>query len=430
MRFSRLIILSSVIVGAASTVAAVFMFRGRAVPPSKTSTAEKEIKPILYRPMAIGAPASEFKHPWVAHVEIADLDRDGLLDILYTEGQSNTVRLIRQSPRGVYKERILASDIHGPAHVSVADVNGDGRLDVLVASMGQILPTNDPIGAVVVLENLGNEQFREHVVAQALARVADVRAANFAGHKDGTLDLAVGQFGYLQGEVSWMENLGDWKFKRHVVNTQSGCIHTPFTDFDGDGLMDFAALLSQEWEEVHLFHNEGGGKFQDRVIWGSTNEDFGSSGLTAADLNRDGRPDLVLTCGDGLDYAAGATQPWHGLQWLENLGGLNFRFHRVGTLPGAFSPAVIDLNGDGNPDIIAVSAFNDWHDPNAASMVAWINNGDGTFQAEVLAHQPTHLISVAAGDLDGNGVPVLVTGGFYLFPPYGEMNAITLWRHQ
>jgi hypothetical protein len=46
----------------------------------------------------------------------------------------------------------------------------------------------------------------------------------------------------------------------------------------------------------------------------------------------------------------------------------------------------------------------------------------------VLAHAPTHLITVAVGDLDGNGVPVIVTGGFHLFPPWDRMSNITLWR--
>ena len=108
-------------------------------------------------------------------------------------------------------------------------------------------------------------------------------------------------------------------------------MHTPVADFDGDGRPDFAALISQEWEEVHLFRNPGpGGIFKDELVWGSTNEDYGSSGLEVADVNRDGRPDLIYTNGDGFDYAVRGHRPWHGIQWLENLGSGNFRFpHRV-----------------------------------------------------------------------------------------------------
>jgi len=383
-----------------------------------------------YVPTPLGAPVSEFGRPMVTHVAIVDLDADGLADVLYCEGRKNTVRWIRQSPRGVFTEEIIGENIAGPAHVAAADVTGSGRLDVLVAGMGQITPNNDRIGAVVVLENLDNRQFRKHVLIDRIARVTDVRAANLAGHTDRRLDLAVGQFGYAQGETRWMENKGDWNFESHVVNTQSGCIHTPIADFDGDGALDFAALISQEWEEVHWFRNQGRGQFQDSILWGSTNEDYGSSGLDVADVNRDGKPDLIYTNGDGFDYAVPGSRPWHGIQWLENFGNGLFKFHRVGDLPGAYSPCAADLNGDGTVDLLAVSCYADWTDPKVVSMMAWLNDGRGNFTPVVLAHEPIQLVAAAVGDLDGNGVPVIVTGGFHALPPYERMSNLTLWRRK
>jgi len=37
---------------------------------------------------------------------------------------------------------------------------------------------------------------------------------------------------------------------------------------------------------------------------------------------------------------------------------------------------------------------------------------------------------VTAAGLDGNGVPVLVTGGFHTHPPWENMSRIRLWRRQ
>ena len=401
------------------------------VAPIEATTSAPVAPSLAYQSIPIGSPVGPGERPLVTHLQVVDLDRDGFVDVVYCEARANTVRWIRQAPRGVFTEQIIARDVPAPAHVSAADLNGSGRLDVLVACMGQIMPNNDRIGSVLVLENLDNRTFQPRFLLEQTARVTDVRAANLAGHKDGRLDLVVGQFGYAQGEIRWMENRGDGQFESHVVNRQSGTVHTPVADFDGDGKMDFAALISQEWEEVHWFRNPGaGGEFRDALIWGSTNEDYGSSGLETADVNRDGRPDLIYTNGDGFDYAVRGHRPWHGLQWLENLGQGNFRFHRVGNLPGAYAPCAADLNGDGFIDLLAVSGFADWNDPQSVSLMAWLNDGHENFTPVVLAHQPIQLVTAGVGDLDGNGVPVIVTGGLHAFAPFERMSNITLWRRR
>lgn len=404
-------------------------------PPARVDTTARdtisnEAPGLVYEPTPIGALASELGRPLVTHVHLADLDQDGLLDVLYGEASTNTVRWIRQVSRGEFVEIVIGESIPGPAHVWVGDVNGDGRNDVLVASMGQILPTNERIGAVVALENLGDEKFRRRVLLDQTARVSDVRGANLSGHSDGRLDLVVGQFGYAQGETRWMKNLGEWNFESTVVNSLSGCVHTPVADFDGDGRVDFAALISQEWEEIHLFRNRGRGVFESSIAWGSTNEDYGSSGLAVADVNRDGKPDLIYTNGDGFDYPVRGGRPWHGIQWLENKGGGAFVHRRVGALPGAYSPCAADLDGDGDIDLLAVSCFADWDSPDAVSMMAWLNDGQERFRPVVLARRPTHLVTAAVGDLDGNGVPVIVTGGMYAFPPFDNPSSVMLWRRK
>src|SRR6185436_769998 len=133
-----------------------------------------ENRPALtYLPQAIGLPVAD--HPMITHVAIYDLDADSLPDILVCDATANRVDWIRQSPRGVFTEYPLGDPILGPAHVSVADLNSDGQPDLLVAAMGMILPNNDRIGKVVVLENLGDGRFRNHVVAENIARVTDVR---------------------------------------------------------------------------------------------------------------------------------------------------------------------------------------------------------------------------------------------------------------
>jgi len=393
----------------------------------ETITAEPEI---VYLPEPIGSPVSAFGRPEVTNVQMIDLDQDGLMDVVYCEASTNTIRWIRQRERNVFEESIVADEVRGPVHVSAADIYGNGRLDLLIASMGQVLPNGDSIGSVFVFENLADGSFRRHLLLERVARVTDVRAANLKGHQDGRLDLVVGQFGYFEGEIRWMENQGNWEFESHSLNGLSGCIHTPIADFDGDGRLDIAALISQEWEEVHLFRNLGDGKFADEILWGSTNEDFGSSGMKVSDLNQDGRPDLIFSNGDGFDYSVRGPRAWHGVQWLENIGDGRFDYHRVGEMPGAYAPSPADLNGDGHIDLVTVSGFGDWSKADTVTLMAWLNDGEQNFRPVELATHPIQMITADAGDLDGDGIPEIVTGGYHAFPPFKHMSSVTLWRRQ
>lgn len=376
------------------------------------------------RAEAVGAPVEG--QPWIAHVVAVDLDRDGRLDALVCDAKKNEVSWLRQTAPGVFTEIVLAGDLRGPVHATADDLDGDGDLDVLVASMGVVFPNNERIGSVIVLENDGAPHFTPRVLLTNVARVTDVAAADFNG--DGRRDLAVAQFGYDQGEIRWMENLGNWNFKSHILLDLSGAINVGVADMNGDNTPDIVALVAQQWEEVYLFANQGRGTFATKVIAGSTNEDFGSSGISLCDVNRDGRLDVLYSNGDGFDYAQPGPRPWHGVQWLENTGNGNFSLRRVGAFAGAYSPVGVDLDGDGDLDIVAVSGFNQWDDPRATAMMWFRNDGTRGFTPCVLAHVPTHLLTVTAGDFDGDGRPELLTGGFHAYPPHLHMSRVMLWR--
>ncbi|BET69672.1 hypothetical protein ASA1KI_45900 [Opitutales bacterium ASA1] len=401
-------------------------------PERKTNRADLTAGPaptpttlLFYDPVHIGDPIEG--RPWISHVTVVDLDADGLLDVVACDALTNTIRWLRQSPVGVYTESRIGDAVRGPARIEPCDIDRDGDLDLLVASMGVIMPSNDPIGAVVVLENLGDGTFRNRTLVEGIARVSDVRGADL--DDDGDIDLVVGQFGYAQGEVRWMRNDGDWRFTSQRLLGLSGTIHTPVADLDGDGRPDVVALVSQEWEEIHLFRNRGASGFRGSVVWGSTNEDYGSSGLELADVDRDGDLDLIYTNGDAFDYARPGPRPWHGIQWLENRSGV-FTFHRVGLFPGAYAPVCADFDGDGTMDLAAVSGFNNWDDPGAHSLMLWLNDGRQRFTAVPIASRPTHLITLAAADMDGDGTVELITGGFHAYPPWGHLSRITLWKRR
>ena len=380
------------------------------------------------QPQPVGAPVDQ--PPWIAHVLPVDLDHDGLMDLVFCESRQNKLLWLHQTRPGVFEESTLADNLRAPVHVEAADMDGDGDLDLIVSSMGVVFPDNDKIGTVYILENDGHQHFTPHIILENTSRVTDARAADLNG--DGKMDLALAQFGYDQGEVSWLERTGPWEFKRHVLLELSGAINVCIADFNGDHKPDIVALISQQWEEIYYFENQGGGNFKTNRIWGSTNEDYGSSGISVCDLNRDGRPDILYSNGDGFGPAATpGPRPWHGVQWLENTGDGFFRYHRIGNLPGAYSPVGVDLDGDGATDVVAVAAYADWTNKNrnVTSLMWFRNDGHENFEPRILARVPKDQVTLNAADMDGTGHPALITGGFYLYPPYTDMARITLWRH-
>jgi len=432
MRRRLPIVLACAIVLVAAVVLTWQVWRPRAargtslVGEDRSAILPKGAPSAMFEPQPIGFPMQPGERPEIANLQVIDLDQDGLPDVVACDVVRNRITWIRQYPKGVYSEVPIGDAVAAPAHVEAVDIDGDGDLDLLVASLGVLLPSNNRIGAVVILENVGGGRFVNHVVADHVARVADVRAGDLDG--DGDLDLIVAGFGYDSGETSWLENKGGWKFEQHVLLRLSGPINAIPVDIDNDGDLDIVALVSQEWEEIWAFVNDGHGRFTQKLIWGSTNPDWGSSWITLADLDKDGDVDILYSNGDAFDYAPANSRPWHGVQWLENKGNAEFAFHRIADLPGASSPQAVDLDGDGDIDVVVVSAYNNWDDPAARSLVWLENNGRMQFTMHDIASSPTHLITLAIGDMDGDGRPDLITGGMHISHPYNRMSRVTLWR--
>jgi len=374
-------------------------------------------------PAPIGFPSPN--PPRIGSLEIVDLDKDGLPDVLVADMLTQRIGWIRQSPAGVYAEKWISTELPAPAHVSAFDIDKDGDLDVLVACMGLLFPSNDKIGSVVILENDGKQNFTSRTVIDHIARVTDVRCADFNG--DGRLDLIVGQFGYDDGETRWMENLGSGQFRSHLLQRLSGVVHTIPSDIDRDGDTDIVSLVSQEWEEVYVFENDGRGNFKSHLVWGSTNEDYGSSGIRLADLNQDGALDVALTNGDAFDYLPPRPRPWHSVQWLENRGGFKFEHHTIARFLGASGAVAADFDGDGDLDVAAVTCYNFWERPDAQSIAWFENDGKMNFTEHPISTTPTHLISLEAADMNKDGKPDLVTVRMNVYQPFNKEGRVVLW---
>jgi ketosteroid isomerase-like protein len=354
--------------------------------------------------------------PIVANTRFLDLDGDGRPEIVACD-MGHGIVLTGDPVRRPGELREIAK-VPNPAHAAAADLDRDGLTDLLIADIGFFLPEDHEKGSVVWLRRQADGTFEKRVLAERLPRVTDVEAADFDG--DGDLDLVVAAFGlYTRGGILLFENrTTDWKEPQFVAATldeRPGAIHVPTADLDGDGRPDFVALLAQQHETVVAFLNRGAGRFEPRPVFAARTPAWGSTGIDLVDFDRDGDLDVLVTNGETLDDAT--VKPWHGVRWLENRGAFPFEPHDLAALPGAHRARAADLDGDGDLDV-AVAAFLPDPDRTRGSLASlvWLEHkAPGVFARHTLqAGQLSHT-TLDLGDVDGDGDVDLVTGNFVGF---------------
>lgn len=364
--------------------------------------------------------------PVICNVQIVDLNQDGRNEVLITDAQAHAL-LLGQFKNGQWQETVIAEQLQAPARVEVCDFDQDGDLDILIAELGDVFPNDQLIGSVILLRNDQGSYTRETLI-DGLGRVADVRCGDF--NKDGRNDLAVAVFGHGHGQVLQFIQQPSGHFERRTVLEGPGSIHVPVADFNNDGHLDMACVLSQEEEEVWVCLNDGSGNLRPHCIFKSMNPDFGSSGLVAVDIDQDGDMDLLLPHGDNLEEFFHYPQAYHGCVLLVNNGDGSFNAQRISDLPGCYAAAVGDMNANGNLDVILLSMVNDWRRPDSASVLMLEHDGELGFVPRQIASQPIGLITCDIGDINHDGVNDIITGSFRIQPPFDRASRLHAWLGQ
>ena len=251
----------------------------------------------------------------------ADLNRDGATDLIVAE--DNAISVYLGDGAGGFGAGVAYPG--GNRRIGVGDFDGDGKLDV-VAYSGftnvAVLPgRGDGTLAAAVAFGIG-------AFSESLA-VADL-------NRDGVSDVVVG-FPNTDG-VAVLLGTGNGSYLNARVNYSTGGgvpIFTPF-DIDHDGDLD---LITHEHNNgfFTLLRGDGTGGFGPP----SPLEPLGAlyGGLVVGDFNRDGRDDLVATTTGHIEILTGTVAGG-----LEIAGG----FH----LPSS-GGAAADLDRDGRLDLIS-----------------------------------------------------------------------------
>jgi hypothetical protein len=178
---------------------------------------------------------------------VADLNSDGILDIVYAyrTGDTSTVELGIAFGDSIYsmKRRIVSRELSLPAvrriFIWPADFNKDGVLDLLIYA--------GPLGEyfMVAKGKGGGYYYDPKIIASGLSMTdrSEVQIIDVDG--DGYSDVVVGS--KHLGCVMWFRNEGDCNFTRKkILVNEKRLSHFVVTDVDADGVNDLAMTLSKK----------------------------------------------------------------------------------------------------------------------------------------------------------------------------------------
>lgn len=370
---------------------------------------------------------------------IGDVNGDGIPDLVTADNARWYTSLGRGD--GTFGPHQLAGTFdRTPTDAFLADINHDGKLD-LVWTGGLYYSNHGGYGAA-----LGNGD-------GTFTQTYSQDAGNFYGanvivpgdfNGDGFTDFAAfnpaiyapGTGTYIDGfyDVFLYDPAHPGTFTRSshkvipVAGTQDDMTRRSFTagDFDGDGKLDLVSIFPAVGTtpmQLLFFKGNGDGTFADPTstpVFGANYDSQFPKWMAAADLNGDGKLDLVVTSASNrMAVLLGNGDGTFGSP-IEYSSGVTFTTNRQVYLT--------DIDGDGKLDFVAID--NRYGVSGNNIIAVRHGNGDGTFGPEELYNTPGTINYLSVGDVNGDGVPDVVAdmqsyGGGYGLIFTGQEKGLT-----
>ena len=343
---------------------------------------------------------------------IADIDGDGKPDLIVANVFGNSVSIYRNistnsllSPASFAAPVDLATTTgtYSPWGLAVADVDGDGKLDIIT--------TDNSDSFVSIFRNLSTPgNISSNTFAPRLDFVTGANPTGVAVRDldgDGRPELLVGN--YNGGTVSIFQNTGaagglttNSFAPRMDLDAGFGCQDVAVADLDDDGRPDVVTANNGNGTLSILRNLSSSGSLAFAPKVNLTVPD-GPSQLAIGDLDGDGKPDLAVAC-----YLSQTLSVFRNLGTVGSLDTNSFA-PRVDFALGdrGHTPAIADLDGDGKPDLAVVTELD--------SLLSIFQNVStlGSFADTSLAGRVDfstgyNAWGLSIGDLNGDGRPDVV----------------------
>lgn len=255
-------------------------------------------------PLPKGNPATDtWKHhiignPRAHDIGLGDIDGDRQMEIATRiQGEAgNNIVVWKRNPDDSWAKRVIDCPIG--EGMAVGDIDNDGKSEIIIG--GRWYKASGDI-----LQGVWNEHIFADWHRDAVVKLADI-------NKDGRIEVVLTR---SEGpyRLSWFEVPQDpardtWK--EHVIDNDIDFAHSlEICDIDGDGSLDVvtAEMHQSQRKRVIVYLNQG-----DAINWGrQIIATTGSHNICVADIDGDGRPDIV-----GANWSG----PYQPVEMWKNLG--------------------------------------------------------------------------------------------------------------
>ena len=283
-----------------------------------------------------------------------------------------------------------------PSMLSIADANRDGNVDILVANGGSANVS------VYLGDGKGGFSQSNGSPYSAGQNPTDIATGDFNG--DGNLDIAIANHGVKLVTVLLGNGKGQFSFAPGSPFSVASNPHPhgiAVADFNGDKKPDIAIDSWAENKMLVIF-GKGDGAFQTPGV----KFDVGKmpyQRLRTADVNEDGYADIVTSNFEGSSVSL-LLADGHG----------NFTRKDFSVPPDPFGIAIADLNGDRHLDLGIFHYSGHATDRSKNGMSVLFGDGHGNFTLAQGSPFPVgqYPATIAAGDLDGDGIADLVVSNY------------------